>query len=340
MRDRSDLGTYVRKGSAAGLRYERRYDRPVETVWKALTDPVRLADWMGTATVEPYVGGRYELFIDGPEPMRGQVVTWQPPRLLEYSWNGPGAPPSLVRCELVPDGAGTRLIFVHRAIRFAASCLSLGVFRMSDFKQQPNPGRQVANVGLVLLIHAALGYAVVTGLSHSVVQIMHGATEVRVIQDEVTPQDRPLPMPPKLLPTPPATFVMPDIRVSTPSQSHLAQVEPMTDQAPSNAPKSEERAPPQPVRVAAVIDAARSCKLPQYPANSIRMGEEGLTDLEFLIDTDGRVADSKIAGSSGHPRLDEAARNALSQCRFAPGTVDGKPERSWAHLHYRWTLTQ
>lgn len=338
MGDRSDLGTYVRSGSAAGLKYERRYDRPVETVWKALTEPARLADWMGAARVEPFVGGRYELFIDSPQPMHGRVVTWQPPELLEYSWHSAGAPSSLVRCELVPDGAGTRLIFMHRAFRFAASCLSLGVFRMSDFKQPTSPRRQFANIGLVLLIHAGLLYALVTGLGHSMVQVLHDAAEVRVIQD-IKPLDTPppLPAPPKLLPPAPS-FVLPKIEVTTTSQSQLHPV-PAEPERPAS-PKTEERQPALPVRVAPVIDAARSCTLPQYPAVSIRLGEEGAVDLEFLIDLDGRVADSRIARSSGHPRLDEAARAALALCRFTPGSVDGKPERSWGHLLYRWRLDQ
>lgn len=212
---------------------------------------------------------------------------------------------------------------------------------MSDFKQPTNPRRQIANVGLVLLIHAGLFYAVAVGLGHSVVQVIRNATDVQLIPDEIKPpEERPLPMPPKLMPPPPATFVLPDIPVTTQSKSALQQVAPMTDAAPPAPPRVEEKTLPQPMRVAPVIDAARSCKLPQYPAVSIRLGEEGMTDLEFLIDTDGRVAESRIAGSSGHERLDEAARNAMSQCRFTPGTVDGKPERSWAHLHYRWTLTQ
>lgn len=340
MKDRSDLGPYVRNGSAAGLRYERRYDRPVETVWKALTEPARLADWMGAARVEPYVGGRYELFIDSPQPMRGRVVTWQPPELLEYSWHSAGAPSSLVRCELVPDGAGTRLIFMHRAFRFAASCLSLGVFRMSDFKQPTSPRRQLANIGLVLLIHIGLLYALMTGLGHTMVQVLRGATEVRVI-DLPKPADLPppLPAPPRLLPPSP-TFVLPkiEVEVRTPSESQLKQV--VLDGPIAPPVQTSEPAPPPPLRVAPVIDAARSCTLPQYPAVSIRLGEEGAVDLEFLIGLDGRVADSRIAKTSGHPRLDEAARAALALCRFTPGTVDGKPERSWGHLLYRWRLDQ
>jgi len=113
-----DLGTVERHGDLVDLHYERRYPRPVETVWAALTDPARLADWVGVARVEPHVGGRYELFIDDPRPMTGRILTWQPPRLLEFTWDTGEAPPSMVRCELLADGDGTRLIFTHKGIGF------------------------------------------------------------------------------------------------------------------------------------------------------------------------------------------------------------------------------
>ena len=60
--------------------------------------------------------------------------------------------------------------------------------------------------------------------------------------------------------------------------------------------------------------------------------------LAFLIGVDGRVKESKIQESSGYPRLDEAARRALSRCRFIPGTVDGRVEESWANLLYTWKI--
>ena len=116
------LGTFERQGDVVDLRYERRYPRPIETVWAALTEPARLGDWLGQALVEPHVGGRYELFIERPRPMTGRIVTWQPPRLLEFSWDTGDAPATLVRCELSPDdagdGKGTRLVFTHKAMGF------------------------------------------------------------------------------------------------------------------------------------------------------------------------------------------------------------------------------
>ena len=50
------LGTFERLGDYIDVRFERDYRRPIESVWKALTEPARLSDWMGHSYVEPFVG--------------------------------------------------------------------------------------------------------------------------------------------------------------------------------------------------------------------------------------------------------------------------------------------
>jgi protein TonB len=81
-----------------------------------------------------------------------------------------------------------------------------------------------------------------------------------------------------------------------------------------------------------------TCDKPDYPRNSLRNEEQGTTRLAFLIGLDGRVADSKVEKSSGFRALDAAAKNALSLCKFKPGTVDGKPQQSWTAVDYVWKL--
>ncbi len=121
----SDLGTYERHGDHIDVRFERHYPRPPEKVWRALTDPERLADWMGVSHVEPHVGGRFETMLEGIRPMRGQVLAWDPPTLLELHWSNGHAPDSTVRYELTAEGNGTRLIFTHRHMPHATSALML-----------------------------------------------------------------------------------------------------------------------------------------------------------------------------------------------------------------------
>ncbi|WP_172123126.1 MULTISPECIES: SRPBCC family protein [unclassified Devosia] len=120
-----ELGVFTRQTDHIDVRFERHYDRPVETVWSAITEPERLADWMGAAYVEPHVGGRFELMVGGPHPMTGIVCAWEPPHLLEFSWSNTHAPDSVVRYELSREGNGTRLIFTHRGMPYVNSALML-----------------------------------------------------------------------------------------------------------------------------------------------------------------------------------------------------------------------
>ena len=106
-------------------------------------------------------------------------------------------------------------------------------------------------------------------------------------------------------------------------------------------PRHKALHPPAPspsIRTGAAIQPGASCAKPDYPSASRRLEEEGTVSLKFLIGADGRVLQAEIEKTSGFPRLDEAARNALSKCQFRPGTVDGKAEQSWASIKYTWRL--
>nr|WP_315482864.1 TonB family protein [uncultured Undibacterium sp.] len=101
--------------------------------------------------------------------------------------------------------------------------------------------------------------------------------------------------------------------------------------------KTENSAPRTPIHIAAQVDS-NACEKPDYPASSIRSGEEGTVNLAMLIGPDGRVLESKVEKSSGSRALDKAAIQGLSLCKFKPGSVDGVPEKSWAKLQYVWTI--
>ena len=81
-------------------------------------------------------------------------------------------------------------------------------------------------------------------------------------------------------------------------------------------------------------------KTVQKPARNVVVelinDKTGKVVLSLLVGVDGRVSDSKIEKSSGSPRLDQAARQALSLCQFTPGSVDGKPEQAWGRLAYEF----
>jgi protein TonB len=80
-----------------------------------------------------------------------------------------------------------------------------------------------------------------------------------------------------------------------------------------------------------------TCSRPVYPEEDARLKNTGTVTIQFLIDADGRVLESKLQKSSGHSGLDEAARSALSKCRFKPAMFEGRPARAWTAVQYVWT---
>jgi len=67
-----------------------------------------------------------------------------------------------------------------------------------------------------------------------------------------------------------------------------------------------------------------------YPADSIRLQEQGAVKLQYFIGTDGHVSDCQLIESSGFSRLDEAACVMVRKWQFKPATVlDGSPVAVW-----------
>ena len=186
--------------------------------------------------------------------------------------------------------------------------------------RQRSPRKHLTGIGLVVLLHGLLLWAVSSGLARQVVRITENTVEA-VLMSEAPP---PTPVAPK---TPPPKTPAPPPPAPTSTAPAITQTTP-----PAAAPTAPA------IRTGAVIQPGAHCAKPDYPSASRRMEEEGTVTLKFLIGVDGKVIQADIEKSSGFTRLDEAARNALSKCQFRPGTVDGKPEQSWASIKYTWRL--
>jgi protein TonB len=209
---------------------------------------------------------------------------------------------------------------------------------MKFAQQQRSTPRKIGGFIAVILLHVLMVYGLVTGSAHRVVEAVKQPLMTKIIQEVKPPDQPPPPPPPKLAPPPPPFIPMPEIQVRQPVASTNAITQ-VTTTKPVEAPPPAPAPQPKhdPVHVAPVA-AASACQKPEYPSISRRLEETGTVVLSFLIDVDGKVLDSKVAQSSGHNRLDEAARQALALCSFKPGTVDGKPEQAWAQIRYTWTL--
>lgn len=91
------------------------YDAEIDDVWDAVTDPDRLARWLLPVAGDLRVGGTFQL--EGN--VGGEIRECARPQALTVTW---GAPESLVRVRLSPDGGATMLELEHSVpIAFAGS---------------------------------------------------------------------------------------------------------------------------------------------------------------------------------------------------------------------------
>ncbi|PUE23269.1 hypothetical protein B9Z39_16125 [Limnohabitans sp. JirII-29] len=212
-------------------------------------------------------------------------------------------------------------------------------FNTSYASRQRTPRRHVMGIAGVLVLHGLLLWAIQSGLARQVVKITENTVEALLLSDSL-PKPPPPPPAPKTPPSPtPAPAAPAPVVPSTTAPVINVPVAPATPApAPSTAPPAPPAPTAPPVKTAAVIQPGATCAKPDYPSASRRLEEEGTVTLRFLIGTDGRVLQAEIEKTSGYPRLDDAARNALAKCQFRPGTVDGKPEQSWASIRYAWRL--
>jgi periplasmic protein TonB len=202
------------------------------------------------------------------------------------------------------------------------------------------PSKRLTGIGIVLLVHMVVIYALVTGLARKVVEIVKQPIETKMIEEvkpPPPPEMEPPPPPPKMAVPPPPFIPPPEVAVATPPAQTIAAVSNVKPDNPVFTPPAKTDAAPAASRIAAVVDFS-TCAKPEYPRNSQRNEEQGTVTLAFLIGLDGRVVDSRVEKSSGFRELDKAAQRGLSQCKFKPAVVDGRPQQGWSNVQYVWRL--
>ena len=202
--------------------------------------------------------------------------------------------------------------------------------------QQRTQTKRLPSLMVVLVLHGILLWLIQSGLARQAITLTQESVEALLLTDAAPPP------PPAAAPkTPPTKTPLPPVIptnttatpvITTPTAPAISNT------APAPTQNAASPAPSPSIRTGAAIQPGASCAKPDYPSASRRLEEEGTVSLKFLIGADGRVLQAEIEKTSGFPRLDEAARNALSKCQFRPGTVDGKAEQSWASIKYTWRL--
>jgi protein TonB len=77
---------------------------------------------------------------------------------------------------------------------------------------------------------------------------------------------------------------------------------------------------------------------PLYSAASARAHEHGTVAVRVLVDAQGAPSQIRLARSSGFPRLDESATEAVKRYRFKPATRQAQPHQSWTTVAVEFDL--
>ena len=221
--------------------------------------------------------------------------------------------------------------------------------------QQRKPGKHVVGIGIVVLMHILLGWALVSGLAQKVVEVIKNPIETKIIEEVKPPPPPPEnlpPPPPKLAPPPPSFVPPPEVVVAPPPTPQPAITVQTTTPppptpvtiAPAPAPAPAAPAPPAPVAAQPGFADIRACapKGEDIPAAAVKAEARGETTIKFSVGADGKLLGTpevvKSAGASReHRLLDRFATSKLSECQFKPGRDEsGRPVPASFTFTYVW----
>ena len=104
-----DLGQLQRRDGQVLLVFRRRLRCPVDTVWRALTEPDHLAAWFPTTIEGARAAGaplRFSFRDMEADPFDGEMLVFDPPSLMELRWGV-----DVLRFEVEARGDESELVF-------------------------------------------------------------------------------------------------------------------------------------------------------------------------------------------------------------------------------------
>jgi uncharacterized protein YndB with AHSA1/START domain len=102
--------TFARAEGRVTARFGMTLENHLDDVWAALTRSEKMVDWLAPGEIDARPGGSVKLnFVDSGIVIDSLISDFDPWRVLEYSWSGPGEPPRPIRFDLEPVGAAVGL---------------------------------------------------------------------------------------------------------------------------------------------------------------------------------------------------------------------------------------
>jgi protein TonB len=198
-------------------------------------------------------------------------------------------------------------------------------------------------LGLWALIQYAPARAAMNEATTLMVSLIKPETPPKVIQPEVIPP-KPRPQVVKLKPQP-VRLVAQTPLPALAEEVYIPPPEPNPEPVAIEAPPAPPPSPPAPIATPVLpitppetsADYANN-PLPQYPAISRRMGEEGRLKVRVCVKVDGTVLSATVSKSCGSERLDRATVDALQQWRFKPAHRGDEPVAGCVTVPWTWSL--
>jgi len=197
-----------------------------------------------------------------------------------------------------------------------------------DFaRQQRDPTRHLIGIAFVVLVHALVIWALITGLGKQMVEVIKKPLSATIIEEIKAPPPPPPPPPPKKIVEPPKVQVQqpyvppPDIPPPVqPSEPVIASVAPTPPPEPVAIAPPVVEAPPAPPPKPAIRQGV-SCgtmEKPTFPREAIKAGvQKGQVKAILTIDEKGRVADVKITSAEPPRVFDRVVRETLVDWKCA-----------------------
>jgi uncharacterized protein YndB with AHSA1/START domain len=112
------LGTLGSANGKGVVRVQDRYDTDIDDLWSALTDPCRLARWLGEVEGDLRLGGEFRAhFLASGWEGTGLVEACEPPRrLLVSTWQAGETRDHFIEATLTADGDQTILVWEERGM--------------------------------------------------------------------------------------------------------------------------------------------------------------------------------------------------------------------------------
>ena len=183
-----------------------------------------------------------------------------------------------------------------------------------NFAQEKNGASRFTGLGLVILIHIVIVYAIASGLARKAVEAIKGPIETKVIEEKVKPPpppDKVIPPPPDLKAPPPPYVPPPEFTVTAPAPPAVMAA-PTTSVPPATTTVAATPAPAPvaaPVAKPTKITAGMVCtKMGKPEMPSVSWSGEALYKVVATVKA-GRVAAIEV--TSLRSGVDRKAQRAL-----------------------------